>query len=567
MTRRVSRWCSGVPLALLVQIAAVWPQQALGTPLDDYVARPDPNYTWRLRRTVTGSGYKGYVLDMKSQVWRSTSEVNRTLWQHWVIVIVPTTVTTDKAMLIIDGGSNGGSVPSSVDSTMAMIATGLGTVVVDLQQVPNEPLTFAGETQSRTEDAIIAYSWDKYLRTGDPNWPAQLPMTKSAVRGMDTVQAFCRGLSPSVTINKFVVGGASKRGWTTWLTGAVDPRVVAICPIVIDVLNVEKCLLNAYNSYGFFPPAVQDYVDMGIMNWMGTSELTSLMNIVDPYVYRDRFTMPKYLINAAGDQFFFPESSQFYWDDLPGEKHLRYVPNTDHGMSNAEEDVGFALMPYYQSLISGTPRPQFTWTLESDGSIRIQTATAPSLVRMWQAYNPNARDFRLESLGPVWTSSNLSDQGGGVYIAQVPRPAQGFRAFFAELFFDSPTGGSLIPYKFSTQVRILPEPTSLSLQVVNASWGSVQIDPNLPKYYDPNTVVTLTATAIDGKQFNGWQIYDPNYPGDDNYAIVDANSTITLKMDCNREVTAGFKCANQPVLTLVPVGACLLMLRLFRRRG
>ena len=57
--------------------------------------------------------------------------------------------------------------------------------------VPNEPLMFAGETTNRTEDAIIAYSWDKYLRTGDARWPAQLPMTKAAVRAMDTVTAFC----------------------------------------------------------------------------------------------------------------------------------------------------------------------------------------------------------------------------------------------------------------------------------------------------------------------------------------------------------------------------------------
>ena len=49
-----------------------------------------------------------------------------------------------------------------------------------------------------------------------------------------------------------------------------------------------------------------------------------------PDWYRERFTMPKFIMNSAGDQYLLPDSSRFYFDDLPGEKYLRYVPNTDH---------------------------------------------------------------------------------------------------------------------------------------------------------------------------------------------------------------------------------------------
>ena len=73
--------------------------------------------------------------------------------------------------------------------------------------VPNQPLTFAGEAEKRSEDAIIAYSWDKYLRTGDEAWPLRLPMTKSVVRAMDTVTAFCRSTAGGVIdVDRFVVG-------------------------------------------------------------------------------------------------------------------------------------------------------------------------------------------------------------------------------------------------------------------------------------------------------------------------------------------------------------------------
>jgi PhoPQ-activated pathogenicity-related protein len=232
----------------------------------------------------------------------------------------------------------------------------------------------------------------------------------------------------------------------------VDPRVEAIVPIVIDVLNVEVSMRHHYAAYGFWAPAIQDYVDMKVMDWMDTPEFRALMDIVDPYVYRDRFTMPKYLINSTGDQFFLPDSSQFYFDDLPGEKYLRYVPNSDHSLEGSDAPNSF--LAYYQSILNGTPRPKFSWTLEGNDSISVQILDSPREVNLWQAYNPDARDFRLETIGPVWTSSPLGDQGGGVYLGRVPKPASGWTAFFVELVFDS---GKPSPFKFTTQVRVVPD--------------------------------------------------------------------------------------------------------------
>jgi PhoPQ-activated pathogenicity-related protein len=81
----------------------------------------------------------------------------------------------------------------------------------------------------------------------------------------------------------------------------------------------------------------------------------------------------------------------------------------------------------------------------------------PSEVKLWQATNPDARDFRLDTLGPKWQSSVLNDQGGDIYVGKVSDPAKGWTAFFVELTF--PTG-SVEPFKFTTQVRVLPETTN-----------------------------------------------------------------------------------------------------------
>jgi len=157
------------------------------------------------------------------------------------------------------------------------------------------------------------------------------------VRAMDTVTAFCRSAAGGgIDVDKFVVGGASKRGWTAWTGAAVDKRVVALVPIVIDLLNVEVSFEHHYRSYGFWAPAIAAYQATGIMRWAGTTQLASLLKIEDPYAYRDRLTMPKFMVNSAGDQYFLPDSSQFYFDALVGEKYLRYVPNTDHSLKGSD---------------------------------------------------------------------------------------------------------------------------------------------------------------------------------------------------------------------------------------
>ena len=424
------------------------------TALDDYVAAPDTNFSYHLVGTLATNGATTYVLEMTSQAWLTTNEVDRPLWKHWLTIVKPDKLTSSKALLFITGGANGGKPPQGADANMAQIALTTRSVVAELKMVPNQPLVFAGETEGRKEDSLIAYTWDKFLRTGDRKWPARLPMTKAAVRAMDAVTAFCG--SPEgggAKVDGFVVAGGSKRGWTTWTTAAVDKRVVAIIPIVIDLLNIEPSMLHHYAAYGFWAPSIGDYTAFNIMDWNGTPEYTALMKMVEPYEYRQRFTMPKFIINASGDQFFLPDSSQFYFDDLPGVKYLRYVPNADHSLKGS--DAYQSLATCYRAILYNLPLPRFSWTLEKDGAIRVTTKDAPTGVLLWQATNPDARDFRIETLGPKYQSSAIEPERAGVYVGRVSTPAKGWTAFFVELSF--PSSSESPDFKFTTQVRVVPD--------------------------------------------------------------------------------------------------------------
>lgn len=448
---RVQRRVLVVLLSLLVTGAVA---TAATTPLDEYIAKPDPSYAYNVVQTLDTPLGKVVSIDMKSQTWRTEKEVNRTLWQHWVTLYIPNNVTATTAMLFINGGSNKNTTPPKPDGMLAEIAVQSKTVLVDVKQVPNEPLIFADDPgNERSEDAIIAYTFDKFLKTKDPTWPLLLPMVKSVVRAMDTAQDHvAKATSGKLQIKDFVIAGGSKRGWTTWLTGATDKRVKAIAPIVIDVLNMGPQMQHHFAAYGFYSQAIGDYEQMKVLGELQSQGGSDIRNFVDPYEYRARYTMPKFLINSSGDQFFLCDSAQFYFKDLPAEKYLLYCANTDHGLNGGGADK--ALLAWYMALLAGKERPQFSWDIPGEGHVVVTAKTRPAQVMLWTATNPDARDFRLEKIGKAWTSSPLTGTDKGIYDATVKAPAKGWTAYFVELQFDS---GSPLPFRFSTEVRIVPD--------------------------------------------------------------------------------------------------------------
>jgi PhoPQ-activated pathogenicity-related protein len=447
---------AALPLALLAAPGQAPSRAGSGlTALDAYVGAPDASYEWKVLRALPAKGVKATLLEMTSQRWLTEQEVERPLWTHWITVVRPAEVRSDIALLFITGGSLDKQPPAAPPAWLVDAARDTGTITAELRLVPNQPVVFKDDpTRSpRSEDDFIAYTWDKFLRTGDERWPARLPMTKSAVRAMDSVTAFVAteqgGGRP---VRRFVVSGASKRGWTTWTTAAVDRRVVAIAPAVIDLLNVEPSFVHHWRAYGAWSDAVKDYVQQGIMDWMGTPQFRALMRIEEPYEYRDRLTLPKFIVNAAGDQFFLPDSSRFYFDDLAGEKHLRYVPNAAHSLDKT--DALESIEAFYSAIVTGTPRPEIKWTFEPDGSIKAESRQQPAAVRLWQAVNPAARDFRLDTIGAAYRSTSLTATGPNTWIARVARPASGWTAFFVEMTF--PSGGKY-PFKVTSGVRVLPD--------------------------------------------------------------------------------------------------------------
>lgn len=424
------------------------------TLLRDYVQAPDSTFRYEIVHSVPGEQFDYHVLKMYSQHWLTADIVDQTEWWHWVSMVVPKETPYSTAMLWIGGGNTNSKMPDEPNELILAAATSTNSVVAQIHNVPFQPITFANDTfGERYEDEIISYGWRKFLEGGakdeDAIWLARFPMTRAAKLAMDAITEVVQK-NYQKPIGSFMVGGASKRGWTTWTTAATDDRVIAIAPVVIDLLNLVPSFQHHWRNYGFWAPAVGDYVREGVMNWVGTPEFDRLMEITEPYSFRKDYDMPKLIINAAGDEFFQPDSWKFYWDSLPGEKHVMYVPNSGHDVGDS--DALPNLISFYKSILNQTERPSYDWKVEGDQiKVTFDPTNKPAAIKLWSAYNPMSRDFRIDIFGPNWTSEDIAVPDSGELTVNMSTPESGYRGYFVELTF-----GGENPLKVTTGIDVLP---------------------------------------------------------------------------------------------------------------
>lgn len=433
--------------------------------LREYVQREDPDYAWSLREAHAGLLVRSYVLNLTSQRWLDAGQVDRPLWTHELRIVQPRRLCgrnayrSRTAILIVSGGNNPestGKPPSPLPREKALIAWNFCRPVVELRQVPNQRLTFSDDKVPRKEDALLAGSFDRFLRGEPGDWPAHLAMVKAVVRGMDAVQAFSRTRSELTDIDDFVLLGASKRGWTTWLTAAVDPRVRAIVPISIDMPNLPAQLPQHFGAYGDYARALADYKAINLGCRLHDERGQALLAIVDPWSYRDALQLPKFVLNSAGDEFFTPDSSQHYFGDLPGHKRLRYTVNTDHRQKGADRLLLFRqARNWIDDVLAGRSPPDLSWQQRDDGILEVRTTRRARALHLWQAENPLARDFRKETLGAVWQATPLRADADGTYRVRMEAPKQGWRALLVEATFGGPDPARRQVY--TAPVFVLPE--------------------------------------------------------------------------------------------------------------
>ena len=407
------------------------------------------------------AGVQQRRFSLHSQDWSPQGLVQPAAWQHGVEIYIPDKARQGKALLIVN---NGVSIPGPdgkvhaannlTEEQILALVRNTGTIAVSVSDVPNQFLTFGDDQLPRREDSIVARSWALFLQ--DPQQhaftPLHLPMMQAVIKTMDLAE---QELQPW-KVSEFLGTGASKRAWALWLATIADQRISAIVPLVLDFMNMRTLFAHTQRAYGgSWPPALQDYHREGITAQLDSAAFDKLERIMDPLRYLDsaqagRLALPKYLVNAGNDEFFLPDNSRFYFDQLPGDKTLRMVPNVGHGGIKAVVDqVLTGAIARWQA---GTPWPQLGSTLKQEGGrsvLALQWVEKPVKLTQWTAVNPQARDFR-QPCAIQYVAQDIAWNGADAVQLPLSAPAQGWSASFVEATF---ADGMVA----TSQVYVLPD--------------------------------------------------------------------------------------------------------------
>ena len=359
------------------------------TALQDYVNAPDDSYGYEVVGSEKIDGCTVHKLDLTSQTWHDIP------WKHALYIYVPANIQHKQTVLLFITGGRVGGTPSGADMKMA-----------------------AKFAQAAAMTAVQGFGKQNY----------------------------------GVDVEQFVVTGGSKRGWTSWLTAVADDRVAGIAPIVIDTLNMPAQMKYQLETWGEYSEQIADYTSKGLVKVMENRPELPLWQWVDPYTYRSVLTLPKLLINGTNDRYWTVDAMNIYWDDLQGEKHVRYVPNAGHGLDDGKEGALMTLAAFAQHVAEDKPLPELKWTHEGDDGeyrLKINSTPTPESVRLWVAKS-DTKDFR----NAKWEATELkvSDEAGGdgeEFVGVVEKPATGHIALFGEATYRH----GPLPYNLSTTLR------------------------------------------------------------------------------------------------------------------
>mmetsp|Transcript_23106 Transcript_23106/g.72710 ORF Transcript_23106/g.72710 Transcript_23106/m.72710 type:complete len:537 (-) Transcript_23106:200-1810(-) len=472
--------------------------------IEDYVSLPDPSYSWTVRKDLALSGvepesqtsWHATVINMTSQKWLTEADVDRPVWWHVLVVVEPSNLgelgdgTDDWGTLIVGrGGSAMRRVGEEIEEVQAAVymAVRTGTRTAVLFQEPFQPEAFADDPVSHEEEEMRAIAWDRVVTNpARPEVAIEFPMTKAAVRAMDTIQT-----ATAHAVRRFFITGFSKRGLVSWITSAVDPRVKAVMP-ACHALALRESMHDMRRGFYHIPVAAKPHDKYTTLR-KDESQGDFLYAMFDAGAseeYISRLEKVDKLVMEVGNDDFGPVDNAKHWlHKMKGSISYIMHPNKKHMGTYERQHLLLPATAFMEGVIMKRSAPKISWEVDDlTGSITVRQESrhVPKSVTFYVAESCPAmkrRDFRFTTLDleevctacggqrssdgycrhsySRWKAMELkpaaaSTVSGTAWVAQVAAPAAGgFQAGFVEFTYEGPRGRE--PWVLTTEVSVMPK--------------------------------------------------------------------------------------------------------------
>ncbi len=407
-----------------------------GKEIFDYISKKDSTYSYKFLGCKTNDD-KSVIYDLKltSQKWRGI------VWNHRLRILIPENINKNNslAVLMIKGSSEG-----KEDLAIASrLAKKTAAPVAVLYDVPNQPLY-----NGLREDALIAKTFLDFINNGNPDDLLLFPMAKTVVKSMDAMTDFCKNKF-KINVDEFITFGASKRGWTTWLSAVVDKRVKAIAPIVYDNLNLEKQMELQISDFGKFSDQIADYTNLGITEMMisNVPNAVAIGKLVDPFAYIEKINVPKLIIIGSNDKYWPIDAINVYYKELKGDTYIHYVPNAGHSLGGQYLRVVDSIAELFKAVQNKTKLPKLNadyFIAKNKIKVKCASSVKPKKMQAWVAVS-KTKDFRNSEWKPVHMI-----QTNKTFSCEIKKSAKKNIAIFVEAEFKNKTG----TYFLSDKVKL-----------------------------------------------------------------------------------------------------------------
>jgi len=244
---------------------------------------------------------------------------------------------------------------------------------------------------------------------------------------------------------------------------------------VFDLLNALPNLDHHFRAFGGWSWAFTPYWVEDVSRYLRHPRAEQFFDIIDPFYYNERLTMPKMIAIGTGDQFFLPTGSNFFFDRLTEPKYKQVFENDDHGLGGHTAVLDHNIEALFVAVSEGRTLPDFTFQrgeTETGGFLEVNSPEEPTEIFAWWAdttdvvceeievgRNVCRRDFRrstlLEDTGTLWQRDEVESLGNGRYRVEYERREEdGYRGFFIEASYPGPEGYT---HRVTTEVQVIPD--------------------------------------------------------------------------------------------------------------